>query len=195
VTPRTSEVKRVTKETSISILLDLGGSEPVEIDTGLAFFDHLLTSMAFHGRFALTVKAKGDLAVDGHHLVEDTGIVLGQAFAGAQEKAGKVERFGHAVIPMDEALVEAAIDVCGRPTLGYRMRYPQERVGDFDVALIREFMGGLCMQAGISLHVESRCGENSHHVAEALFKALGKALSRAYGPSGSEMSSKGRTGY
>ena len=194
MTPRASEVQRVTKETELFLTLDLDRAEPISIDTGLAFFNHLLTSMAFHGRFSLTIKGKGDLAVDGHHMVEDTGIVLGQALAGALSKSG-VERFGHAVIPMDEALAEVGIDVCGRPTLAYRMRFPQERVGDFDTALIREFMAGLAMQAGISLHAESRCGENSHHIAEALFKALGRAIAQAYRPSGSEMSSKGRTGY
>jgi imidazoleglycerol-phosphate dehydratase len=194
VTPRTSEVQRVTKETELFLTLGLDSVEPIAIDTGLAFFNHLLSSMAFHGHFSLTIKGKGDLAVDGHHMVEDTGIVLGQALAAALSKTA-VERFGHAVIPMDEALVEVGIDVCGRPTLAYRMRYPQERVGDFDTALIREFMAGLSMQAGISLHAESRCGENSHHVAEALFKALGKAIAQAYRPSGMEMSSKGRTGY
>jgi imidazoleglycerol-phosphate dehydratase len=151
--------------------------------------------MAFHGHFSLVIKGKGDLAVDGHHMVEDTGIVLGQALAGALSKTGKVERFGHAVIPMDEALTEVAIDVCGRPTFVYRMSFPQERVGDFDTALIREFMAGLSMQAGMSLHAESRSGENSHHIAEAMFKALGKAIAQAYRPSGMEMSSKGRTGY
>ncbi len=195
MTPRTSEVKRLTKETELFLRLALDSAEPIAVDTGLPFFNHLLTSMAFHGHFSLSIKGKGDLEVDGHHMVEDTGIVLGQAFAETLAKTGKVERFAHAVIPMDEALVVVAIDVCGRPTLGYRMSYPQERVGDFDLALIREFMAGLCMQAGISLHAESRCGENSHHLAEALFKALGKALAHAYRPSGMDMSSKGRTGY
>jgi imidazoleglycerol-phosphate dehydratase len=189
------EVQRVTKETELAVALDLDRAEPIGIETGLAFFNHLLSSMAFHGHFSLSIKGRGDLAVDGHHLVEDTGIVLGQALAGLLSKTGKVERFGHAVIPMDEALVEVAADVCGRSTLVYRMSFPQERVGDFDTALIREFLAGLSMQAGISLYAESRCGGNSHHIAEALFKALGKTIAQAYRPSGLEMSSKGRTGY
>ncbi len=194
MTPRASEVQRITNETELFLTLDLDRAEPIGIDTGLAFFNHLLTSMAFHGHFSLTIKGKGDLAVDGHHMVEDTGLVLGQALAGVLSKSG-VERFGHAAIPMDEALAEVNIDVCGRPTLAYSLRFPQERVGDFDTALIREFMAGLAMQAGICLHAESRRGENSHHIAEALFKALGRAISQAYRPSGKEMSSKGRTGY
>ncbi len=194
VSSRSAHVKRATKETDLTLTLDLERSDPVEVKTGLGFFDHLLSSMAFHGRFSLALSGKGDLEVDGHHLVEDTGLVLGEALSEVFAKSGKVERFAHAVIPMDEALAEVSIDVCGRPTLVYSAQFPQDRVGDFDTALLKEFFSGLAAQARISLHAEVRRGENSHHAAEALFKALGKAIEAAYGPSDREMSSKGRIG-
>jgi imidazoleglycerol-phosphate dehydratase len=164
------------------------------IKTGLPFFDHLLTSMSFHGGLGLAVEARGDLEVDPHHLVEDTGLVLGQAFARVLEKTGKVARFGHAVIPMDEALAEVTIDVCGRPTLSLQASFPQPLAGAFDLSLLREFFAALASQARISLHVEVRRGQNSHHMAEASFKALGRALREAFAASGQEMSSKGRIG-
>ncbi len=191
---RNAEVRRVTRETEISAVLDLDGKGPVEVSTGIGFFDHLLTAMAFHGRMGLTIAAKGDLHIDAHHLVEDTGLVLGEALASIFSRAGAVARFGHAVIPMDEALAEIAIDVCGRPSVGYRARFPQERVGELDLCLLREFFGGLVSQARIALHAETRAGENSHHMAEALFKALGRALHQAYQPDGGQMSTKGRIG-
>ena len=193
LTGRTATVARKTRETDITLTLDLdrtGGS----VRTGVAFFDHLLASMAFHGRFRLDLEAAGDIGVDAHHLVEDTGLVLGQAFADVFARAGRVARFAHAVIPMDEALSEVAIDVCGRPTLAWRAAFPQSWVGTFDLSLLREFFGALASQARISLHAETRAGENSHHMAEALFKALGRALQQAYAPTGDEMSSKGRMG-
>ncbi len=194
VSKRSAEVRRVTRETEISAVLDLEGKGTVEVSTGIGFFDHLLTAMAFHGRMDLTLTAKGDLHVDAHHLVEDTGLVLGEALASVFSKTGAVARFGHAVIPMDEALAEVAVDVCGRPSLSYRADFPQERVGELDLCLLREFLGGLVSQARIALHAETRAGENSHHMAEALFRALGKALSQAYQPDGGEMSTKGRIG-
>ncbi len=190
---RSVDVKRTTKETDISLALDPDRGDRVEVKTGLPFFDHLLTSMAFHGRFTCIITAKGDLEVDGHHLVEDVGIVLGQALSGVLDK-GPVARFAHSVIPMDEALAEVSIDVCGRPTLFLGAGFPQAWVGTFDTALIREFLMGLVSKAGMSLHAEIRRGENSHHMAEALFKALGRAISQAYRPAQSEMSSKGRIG-
>ncbi len=191
---RTAQIKRVSRETELSLELDLDRAERIEVKTGLPFFDHLLSSMAFHGRFGLSLAGKGDLEVDGHHLVEDVGLVLGGAFAAVFAKAGQVRRFGHAVIPMDEALAEVAVDVCGRPTLAYRARFPQDLVGSFDTALLREFLMGLATEARVSLHAEIRAGENSHHMAEALFKALGKALAQAYMPGDAAMSSKGRIG-
>ena len=188
--PRRIESKRTTKETDVAVGLDISGPADIRVDTGLPFFDHLLTSMAFHGGFGLTVKARGDVQVDAHHLVEDTGLVLGTALADIQRRCQPVARFGHAVIPMDEALAEVAVDVCGRPTLGYRPRFPQARAGSFDLWLLREFFLALVDQARISVHVDTRGAENSHHVAEAMFKALGRALAEAYGP-GRAMSTKG----
>jgi imidazoleglycerol-phosphate dehydratase len=194
VTTRRSEITRTTRETDISLTLDPDGAVAGGISTGLPFFDHLLTSMSFHGRLGLKIAAKGDIDVDPHHLVEDVGLVLGQAFAAVMEKTGAVARFAHAVIPMDEALAEVTIDVCGRPTLVLRADFPQPAAGTFDLSLLREFFGGLAGTARLSLHVEVRRGENSHHMAEAAFKALGRALQQAYAPSGQEMSSKGRIG-
>lgn len=188
--PRRIESKRTTKETDVTVGLDLCGPADIRVDTGLPFFDHLLTSMAFHGGFGLTLKARGDVQVDAHHLVEDTGLVFGTALADIQRRCQPVARFGHAVIPMDEALAEVAVDVCGRPTLGYRPRFPQARAGSFDLWLLREFFLALVDQARISVHVDTRGAENSHHVAEAMFKALGRALAEAYGP-GRAMSTKG----
>jgi imidazoleglycerol-phosphate dehydratase len=180
--PRQHSLKRETKETNISLTLSLDEAEPVAIDTGVPFFDHLLTAMSFHGGFGLELKAKGDLSVDAHHLVEDTGLVLGDAFLALTGDKPAVTRFGHAVIPMDEALSEVSVDVCGRAACVYRADYPQKLVGAFDTALIREFLLALAQRAKISLHAAVREGENSHHMAESLFKALGKALAAAYAP-------------
>ena len=191
--PRRIETSRKTKETDISVVLDLSGPGDIRVDTGLPFFDHLLTSMAFHGGFGLSVTARGDVEVDAHHLVEDTGLVLGNALADILQRCQPVARFGHAVIPMDEALAEVAVDACGRPALGYRPRFPQARAGSFDLWLLREFFLALSNQARISIHVDTRGAENSHHAAEAVFKALGKALAQAYGP-GRAMSTKGGLG-
>jgi imidazoleglycerol-phosphate dehydratase len=188
------QVTRKTRETDITLTLDPDAPVAGRISTGLPFLDHLLTSMSFHGRLGLVLEGSGDLEVDAHHMVEDTGLVLGQAFADVLVKTGHVTRFGHAVIPMDEALAEATIDVCGRPTLFWHAQFPQPMAGTFDLSLLREFFTGLATQARISLHVEVRRGENSHHMAEAAFKALGKALQQAYGASSQEMSSKGRIG-
>ena len=192
-TPRRIETSRKTKETDVTVGLDLSGPGDIRVETGLPFFDHLLTSMAFHGGFGMSVTAHGDVEVDAHHLVEDTGLVLGTALADILQRCQPVARFGHAVIPMDEALAEVAVDVCGRPTLGYRPRFPQARAGSFDLWLLREFFLALANQARISIHVDTRGAENSHHAAEAVFKALGKALAQAYGP-GRAMSTKGGLG-
>jgi imidazoleglycerol-phosphate dehydratase len=193
VASRKIEITRTTRETDITLGLDPDAPLDGGIATGVPFLDHLLTAMSFHGRLGLSVSARGDLDVDPHHLVEDVGLVLGQALAGVLEK-GPVARFGHAVIPMDEALSEVAIDVCGRPTLCLLARFPQPRAGSFDLSLVRECLAGLAAQARISLHVECRRGENGHHMAESAFKALGRALHEAYAPVGGEMSSKGRIG-
>jgi imidazoleglycerol-phosphate dehydratase len=192
--PRKVQIARKTRETDISLTLDPDARGGGQVSTGLPFFDHLLTSMAFHGRFSLDVDAKGDLDVDAHHLVEDVGLVLGQAFSEVLGKGGQVKRFAHAVIPMDEALAQVTIDVCGRPTLVWRVRLPQAWAGTFDLSLLREYFDGLAAQARISLHVEARRGRNSHHIVEAVFKALGRSLKESYAPADDEMSSKGRIG-
>ena len=191
---RKVEIERKTRETDISLTLDPDIAAEPAVRTGIPFFNHMLTSMSFHGRFFLSVEGRGDIDVDPHHLVEDVGLVLGQAFFLVLEKAGPVARFGHAVVPMDEALSEVIIDVCGRPTLSLHATFPQAFAGTFDLSLLREFFAGLSSQARISLHVDLRRGENSHHMAESAFKALGKALKQAYSPDGREMSSKGRIG-
>jgi imidazoleglycerol-phosphate dehydratase len=194
VTPRKTTVERETRETHIAVTLDPDEAlEPV-VRTGLPFFDHMLTSMAFHGRFTLVVQARGDTEVDPHHLVEDVGIVLGQALAAVLSQGGAVQRFAHAVVPMDEALSEVTIDVCGRPTLVLAASFPQAYAGSFDLSLLREFFKGLASEARISLHVEVRRGENGHHMAESAFKALGRALKEAYAPGEPLMSTKGRIG-
>jgi imidazoleglycerol-phosphate dehydratase len=188
---RRAEIERNTKETRIHVAVDLDTADEPRVSTGLPFFDHMLTAMAFHGGFGLSVAASGDLEVDPHHVVEDTGIVLGSCLDRIFREGGAIRRFGHAVIPMDEALSEATIDVCGRPTLAYRADYPQQYAGDFPIWLFREFFSGMSMGARVALHLECRYGENAHHMVEALFKALGKALAAAYTPAASEMSTKG----
>lgn len=188
---RKAEFSRKTAETDVQVQLDLSQAGPLAVDTGVPFFDHLLKAMAFHGRFALSLRARGDLDVDEHHLVEDTGLALGEALfklAGGEER---VRRFGHAVVPMDESLCEVSLDVCGRPTLVFNGEFPQARIGSFEAVLVREFLSGLAGRARIALHAGLRYGANSHHLAEALFKALGLALSQAYAPAEGPMSTKG----
>ncbi|MBN1797440.1 MAG: imidazoleglycerol-phosphate dehydratase HisB [Spirochaetales bacterium] len=177
---RKSQLTRKTKETHVTIEINLDKSDTIDIATGVPFFNHLLHAMAFHGNFGLKVKAEGDIDVDAHHIVEDLGLVLGEILCGLVTNSGSVMRFGHAVIPMDEALSEIAIDVCGRPTCVYDAEFPQTTVGAFDLLLLREFFFALANRAKISIHVRTRAGKNSHHMAESLFKALGKALSQAY---------------
>lgn len=181
---RRAEIERNTKETRITAAVDFDTAGEPAVATGLPFFDHMLAAAAFHGGFGLTVRASGDLEVDPHHVVEDTGLVIGSCLEQVFRDGGPVIRFGHAVIPMDESLSEATIDVCGRPTLVYRADYPQPYAGDFALWLFREFFGGLTMTAKVALHLECRYGENSHHMVEALFKALGRAIGQAYAPAG-----------
>jgi imidazoleglycerol-phosphate dehydratase len=191
---RNVTLARRTKETDIEVSLDPDArGEGSGISTGVGFFDHLLTAFSFHGGIGLYVKATGDLAIDAHHVVEDSGLLMGDALAQVLSK-GPVRRFGHAVIPMDEALSEVSVDVSGRPYLAYRAVFPQPRVGDFDLSLLREFLMALSSRARMGLHAETRYGENSHHMAEALFKALGKAVSAAYRPADGTLSTKGSIG-
>ncbi len=173
-------VERQTKETQIQLSLDMSSSQVPQIATGVPFFDHMLTAMSFHGGFFLDVQGKGDLEVDPHHLVEDVGLVLGDALKKHADSAGALGRYGFSVIPMDEALSEVVIDVCNRPTCVYRANLPQTRAGNFDLTLVREFLIALSNRASLALHAHCRYGENAHHMIEALFKALGKALRQAY---------------
>ena len=176
---RRVELDRTTGETTITLVLDLDGSGATEISTGVPFFDHMLDAFGRHATFDLTVKAQGDLEVDAHHTVEDVGIVLGQAIAQALGDKAGVTRFGSATVPMDEALVLAAIDISGRGQLHYDVELPIEIVGTFDTTLAKEFLIALAANAAMTLHVRSFAGENSHHIIEAAFKAVARALRQA----------------
>lgn len=176
---RTATISRATAETDIEVTVNLDGSGRAEVSTGIGFFDHMLTAFARHGRIDLAVRVAGDLQVDGHHTVEDTGIVIGQALAEALgEKAG-ITRYGSAFVPMDEALVLAALDISGRGQLHWAVDAPFGMVGDFDTQLAREFFIALAANAGITLHVRQQAGDNVHHIFEAAFKACGRALRQA----------------
>ena len=172
---RTAMVERKTKETDIKLTLNLDGGE-VSINTGIGFFDHMLNSFATHGGFGLVVDVKGDLYVDEHHTVEDTGIVLGKAFAEALGDKASIDRFGSFYVPMDEALAFAAIDISGRPFLVFDAEFPKERCGGYDCSMTVEFMRAFAFNAGITLHLKSEYGSNSHHITEALYKAVAHAL-------------------
>ena len=173
---RTADIRRDTKETQIRVRLDLDGTGQARIDTGIGFFDHMLDSFARHGGFDLEVEAKGDLHIDMHHTVEDTGIVIGQAFNRALDGFKGVRRFGHAYIPMDETLTRCAIDLSNRPYLVWRVKFSRPKVGEMDTELFKEFHHAFAMHAGACVHLETLYGENSHHIAESGFKALARAL-------------------
>jgi len=187
---RTATITRKTKETDIAAALCLDGG-PVHVDTGVGFFDHMLTALAVHGGLGLELACKGDLHVDAHHTVEDCGIVLGQALAGALGDKLGVARFGHAVIPMDEALAEAAADVSGRGFLVLTAQFSQEAAGDFPLCLCEEFWRAVAANAGITLHLRLYYGANGHHEAEALFKAAAHALRIAAAPKAGVLTTKG----
>ena len=176
---RQATITRTTKETDITIDLELDGSGTTEIDTGIGFFDHMLEAFGRHGLYDLGVKAKGDLHVDGHHTVEDCGIVLGQVFASALGDKRGIVRYGDIALPMDEALVMAAVDISGRGALYWDMDVPYQMVGTFDSTLAKEFFIAFAANAGITLHVRQLAGENVHHVIEAAFKAVARALRAA----------------
>ncbi len=178
---RNAEIHRKTKETDISISLSLEGKD-VEVSTGIGFFDHMLTAFAVHGGFGLKVSVKGDLEVDCHHTVEDTGIVLGQAFNEALGAKGGIARFGSFYVPMDEALGFCALDISGRPYLVFDAVFPEERIGSYDSCMTEEFMRAFAYNSGITLHLKCLYGKNSHHITEALYKALGHALRQAAAP-------------
>ena len=176
---RSATITRTTTETDIALTLNLDGSGRADIDTGIGFLDHMLTALARHGLFDLTVRAKGDLHIDFHHTTEDVGIVLGQAFARALGDKRGIRRFGHGVVPMDEALVDAAVDISGRPYLAWNVSFQRPKIGEMDTELFEEFFRALAFNALITLHVTMRAGVNAHHVAEASFKATARALRAA----------------
>jgi imidazoleglycerol-phosphate dehydratase len=176
---RTATLSRRTSETDISLTLNLDGSGQVDIATGIGFLDHMLSALARHGLFDLTVHARGDLHVDFHHTTEDIGIVLGRAVAKALDDKLGITRFGHALVPMDEALAEATIDISGRPLLVWNVGFERPKIGEMDTELFEEFFRALTNNAAITLHVTRRAGHNSHHVAEACFKAIARALRAA----------------
>ena len=173
---RTANVHRKTKETEIEIDLSLDGEGAYRISTGIPFFDHMLESFAKHGLFDLTLTAKGDLQVDLHHTVEDVGIALGQAFRKALGDAEGIRRYGSQLLPMAEAKVEVSVDVSNRPYLVYRVELPNARIGTFDASLTEDFLYALAHNAGLDLHVDLRYGKSPHHVVEAVFKGLARAL-------------------
>ena len=176
---RTVTRTRTTKETDITVTLNLDGTGKTEIDTGIGFFDHMLNGFARHGLFDLTVHAKGELEVDSHHTIEDTGIVLGQAILEAiGDKAG-IKRFGHMILPMDETLALCAVDLSGRPYLKYDAEFTVENIGELDTEMIKEIIYAISYSAMMNIHLKIMDGENNHHMAEALFKSFGKALDMA----------------
>lgn len=176
---RTAKVDRNTNETQISVSVNLDGDGKAVFDTSISFLEHMLDQVARHGMIDLEISAKGDRHIDDHHTVEDIGITLGQAFAkAAGDKAG-IRRYGHAYVPLDEALSRVVIDFSGRPGLEYGVTYPRARIGDFDVDLFHEFFQGFVNHANVTLHIDSIRGSNAHHIAETVFKAFGRAVRMA----------------
>ncbi len=176
---RSAKITRTTKETDISLELDIDGVGTTDIDTGIAFFDHMLDAFGRHGLFTLNVKAKGDIEVDAHHTVEDVGIVLGKAFAQAMGEKRGINRFASQYLPMDETLVLAAVDISGRGQLHWDVDVPLCLLGQFDASLAKEFFIAFATNAGVTLHVRMLAGENAHHIVEACFKAVGRAMCQA----------------
>lgn len=176
---RTAQIDRKTKETDIKLTLGIDGTGVSEIKTGIGFFDHMLTGFSKHGFFDLTLSVNGDLEVDGHHTVEDVGIVLGTAIKEALGDKAGIRRYGSFILPMDDALCLCAIDLCGRPYFAFDCSFSTERVGELDTVLVREFFYAVSYSAGMNLHLKMLSGENAHHMIEAMFKAFGKALDEA----------------
>ncbi|MBU2850784.1 imidazoleglycerol-phosphate dehydratase HisB [Acidithiobacillus ferrivorans] len=180
--PRQAEVERNTLETQIRVAVNLDGSGQAELHTGLPFLDHMIHQIVRHGLFDLRIQAQGDLDIDAHHTVEDIGITLGQAFARAVGDKTGIQRYGHAYVPLDEALSRAVVDLSGRPGLVFAVEFPRAQVGDFDVDLFHEFFQGFVNHAQVTLHLDALRGNNAHHIAETLFKAFGRALRMAVAP-------------
>ena len=176
---RTACIQRDTRETQIEVEVDLDGKGCSELETGLPFLEHMLDQVARHGMLDLRVKATGDLSVDAHHTVEDIGIVLGQAIRQALGDKKAIRRYGHAYVPLDEALSRVVIDFSGRPGLNYQVEYPRARIQDFDVDLVNEFFQGFVNHAMATLHIDGLRGNNAHHIAETVFKAFGRAIRMA----------------
>jgi imidazoleglycerol-phosphate dehydratase len=177
--PRRATIARTTAETDIRASLALDGTGQVQVATGIGFLDHMLTALGRHALFDLTVEAKGDLHIDFHHTAEDVGIVLGQALRQALGDKRGIRRYGHALLPMDEALAEAAIDISGRPFLAWSVPFARDKIGEMDTEVFEEFFRAFAFNAGITLHMTLKAGSNAHHVAEACFKALARSLRMA----------------
>jgi imidazoleglycerol-phosphate dehydratase len=182
MTERKARVERNTLETKIIASINIDGTGQSNFETGVPFLDHMLDQIARHGMFDIDVNAKGDLQIDAHHTVEDIGITLGQAFAQALADKKGIQRYGHAYVPLDEALSRVVIDFSGRPGITYNVEYTRARIGDFDVDLFLEFFRGFVNHAGVTLHIDNLRGLNSHHIAETIFKAFGRALRMAATP-------------
>lgn len=176
---RKASIRRTTKETDIKVTLDLDGTGKASVHTGIGFFDHMLSGFAKHGLFDLEAEVKGDLEVDSHHTIEDTGIVLGQAILDAAGNKAGIKRYGHVIIPMDETLALCAVDLSGRPYLKFDAKFASERLGGFHTEMVREFFYAVSYSAMMNIHLRILDGENDHHKAEALFKSFGKALDMA----------------
>lgn len=176
---RTATIARTTSETSIDVTVNLDGTGIYDVSTGVGFFDHMLEQLSRHSLIDLTVRTKGDLHIDAHHTVEDTGIAIGEAFAKALGDKRGIRRYGQALIPMDEALAEAAVDISGRPFLAWSVPFARDKVGEMDTELFEEFFRAFAFNAGLTLHVTLKAGTNAHHVAEACFKALARSLRMA----------------
>ncbi|MGD2082314.1 MAG: imidazoleglycerol-phosphate dehydratase HisB [Chromatiales bacterium] len=179
---RKAQIDRSTLETRISVSVDLDGTGRSELETGVPFLDHMLDQVARHGLIDLSVRASGDLHIDAHHTVEDVGITLGQAFARAAGDKRGIRRYGHAYVPLDEALSRVVVDFSGRPGLEFHVEFPRAMIGTFDVDLFHELFQGFVNHAGVTLHVDSLRGRNAHHIAETVFKAFGRALRMALEP-------------
>lgn len=189
---RDAQIKRATKETDIDIKINLDGNGKNSISTGIGFFDHMLTALSMHSQIDMDISVRGDLKVDGHHTVEDTGIVLGQAFKSAIGDMKGIARYGTAFIPMDEALSFTSLDISGRPYLVFNAEFSEERVGEFDTCLTEEFFRAFSTNAGITLHIKCEYGKNSHHMIEAIFKSVAHALKTAKKLNGNKiLSTKG----
>lgn len=181
---RTAKIERKTKETDITLSVDLDGKGQISIDTGIGFFDHMLTALAVHSGVDMTVKCKGDLNVDGHHSVEDIGICLGKAFAEALGDKSGIARYGSAYVPMDESLAFCSLDISGRAFLVFNATFSDDRIGEFDTCLAEEFFRAFAFNAGITLHIRQEYGKNDHHICEAIFKAVAHALKQALASNG-----------